>query len=192
MFKLPEYVSPDFSEPRLLNAPPAAVVPAPADRLLPDDFYATTIFPEYFKIDGEWRLIAGPRMDCAVVIKDGQPRTVEARLIKCGDMVVVGRSDDGTRGVYVDHLAFTRREETAGSGKQVFAFRTGRSRESSYSLDYDLLYDILRHERDNGYIVWVLGPAAVFDYDSRRAMASIISHGYAHAVCGQCAGNTRP
>ena len=44
--------------------------------------------------------------------------------------------------------------------------------------EYDKLYDILRHDREHGYIVWVLGPACVFDHDSRNAMANLIHKGY--------------
>jgi hypothetical protein len=101
-------------------------------------------------------------------------------LIRKGDNIVIGRNEDGRDGIFVDHKAFLT---DASSGKtQPFAFRTGRSRESSYSMDYDTLYDILRHDRDNGYIVWVLDPAVVFDYDARRALSSIIRNGYAHAL----------
>lgn len=180
MFQLPAYVPPDFDQPQFTASPDAVMCAAPATGLLPDGFHATTIYPEYFKIAGQWRLIHAPRMDCAVVIRDGQPWAVEARLVRSGDLVVTGRLEDGTTGIYVDYQAFDRPGQ--GGGAQSFAFRTSRSRESSYSRDYDLLYDILRHDRDHGFIIWVLGPAVVFDHDARRAMANIISHGYAHAL----------
>lgn len=181
MFQLPVYVPPDFSRPGFVEAPNARTGAATADALLPAGFHATTIYPEYFKIDGCWRLIHAPRMDCAVVLRDGQPWAVEARLVKAGDAAVTGRAEDGSTGIFVDYQAFERGGDGA-QANQPFAFRQGRSRESSYSRDYDLLYDILRYERDNGYIVWVLGPAVVFDHDARRAMARIIRHGYAHAL----------
>jgi len=181
MFELPAYVPPDFSKSIFKAAPDAPTLAAPADALLPEGFHATTIYPEYFKIGGQWKLIHAPRMDCAVVIREGEPWAVEARLVKAGDPVVTCRKEDGAAGVYVDYHAFERPDGN-GQSAQPFAFRLGRSRESSYSRDYDLLYEILRHERDNGSIVWVLGPAVVFDHDARRAMARIISHGYAHAL----------
>jgi hypothetical protein len=65
---------------------------------------------------------------------------------------------------------------------ETFAFRTGRTRETSYSRDYDKLYDLLKHEKDKGYIVWVLGPAVTFDHDSRSAMISLIENGFVHAI----------
>ena len=44
------------------------------------------------------------------------------------------------------------------------------------------MYEVLRHDRDHGRIVWVLGPACVFDHDSRRAMERLIGHGYCQAL----------
>ena len=41
---------------------------------------------------------------------------------------------------------------------------------------------ILKHDRDHGYIVWVLGPAVAFDKDSREAMQGLIENGYCHAL----------
>lgn len=179
MFKLPEYAAPCFEGPEFISAPEAKTAPAPGDGILPDDFYATTIYPEYFKIKDEWRLIDAPRMDCAVVIKDGCPKATEARLVRKGDPVVIGRVEDMSNGVFIHYSAFQ------GGGcteVQSFAFRTGKSRESAYSRDYDELYEVLRHDRENGNIVWVLGPAVAFDFDARRAMAGIIGSGYVSAL----------
>ena len=56
------------------------------------------------------------------------------------------------------------------------------SRETAFSSDYDRLYDLLRYEKDHGYVVWVLGPAVAFDYDSRNAMSSLAKSGYVDAL----------
>lgn len=177
MFRLPEYTAPDFSAERFISCPDVTTERA-GRGYIPENFYATTIYPEYFKINGEWKLIKGSRMDCSVVIKDGEPHAVEMRNIREGDEVVVGRTDDGSCGVFVHTDGFNAAEEN----NQSFAFRTGQSRETSYSRDYDRLYDILRHDRDSGKIVWVLGPACAFDHDSRDAMAALIDNGYCHAL----------
>jgi Uncharacterized conserved protein len=180
MFKLPDYTEPDFSGEGFCSAPDIRTEAAPEDGILPDNFYATTIYPEYFKIGGVWRLIDAPRMDCAVAVKEGRPVATEARRIQKGDSVVTGREEDMSNGVFIDFAAF---QQTGGRGKaQNFAFRTGKSRESSYSRDYDQLYEVLRHDREHGSIVWVLGPAVAFDYDARRAMSALILNGYAHAL----------
>jgi hypothetical protein len=100
----------------------------------------------------------------------------EPRRVRAGALVVPGRRDDGTTGVFVHADCFKDAGKTEKSG--AFAFRTGQSRETSFSREYDELYEVLRADRDNGYIVWVLGPACVFDHDSRAAMAALIERGY--------------
>ena len=170
----PQFLQPDFSREPFVSAPDVSTEKA-GDGFLPEQFYATTIYPEYFKIGGEWKMLRQSRMDCCVVIKNGEPVVTEPRRVQNGDDVVVGRKDDGTTGVFVHANCFLRSEENASGA---FAFRTGQSRETSFSREYDQLYEILRHDRDHGYIVWVLGPACVFDNDSRNAMANLIKKGY--------------
>lgn len=60
----------------------------------------------------------------------------------------------------------------------MFAFRQNRSRETAFSKDYDEIYDLLRHDRDHGKIVWVMGPAFAFDYDARNAFEKLVNNGY--------------
>ena len=174
--QLSKYRAPDFSA--MESAPDAAALPALREGVAPDGFHATSIYPEYFKIGGDWRLVENSRMDCAVVIRDGWPYAVEQRNIRAGDMVIIGREEDGSAGICVNTRPF---EDEADLG-EAFSFRGSRTRETSYSRDYDSLYALLRHEREHGFCVWVLGPACTFDYDSRKAMAALIAGGYADAV----------
>jgi len=178
MFQLPTYTFPDFTESVFQNAPNLRTLPAPNDGVVPENFYATTIFPEFFKTQGKWQLIIESRMDCVVVMTDDIPKAVEFRNVKKGDAVVVGRQEDGENGVFVDHLAFNHQHQHGNS----FSFRTSNSRETAYSRDYDHLYELLEFERDHGYILWVLGPAVTFDRDSRNAMTSLVNAGYVDAV----------
>nr|GBO97019.1 beta-hydroxylase [Nitratidesulfovibrio sp. HK-II] len=168
---------------------------------------------------GRWVLLAESRMDCVIRKNpEGTLEVVEFRRLKKGDLVAVGRGENGEDGIYVhagpldqlpDFLAgwtpanvpaemasvsgltasgATPRTsagpapEAAAAPADKFAFRTGVSRETSFSLDYDTLYQVLRHDRDNGHIVWVAGPAVVFDADARRAFAGLIDAGYVHAL----------
>jgi hypothetical protein len=130
MVKLPEYREPDFNEKAFDSAPDIRTVAAPGDGILPDDYYATNIYPEYFKIAGKWRLIDAARMDCAVVVGDGRPVATEARRIKRGDAVVIGREEDLSNGVFTDFAAF--QDANGQGGAQSFAFRMGKSRETSF------------------------------------------------------------
>lgn len=58
----------------------------------------------------------------------------------------------------------------------------GRSRETAFSREYDELYELLKHEREHGYVVWVMGPAFSFNGFSRTAFSKIIEAGYVDAV----------
>ena len=178
-FMLPVYHAPDFAALSLNHAPDVKMAPAPMDGVAPDHYHATGIYPEYFKVDGTWHLAEESRMDCVPVWEDGMIKIIEFRRLKKGQMVVLGRTEDGSEGIYVHMYGFAEK-----SGQEnAFAFRQGRSRETAYSKDYDELYSLLRHEKENGgKILWVMGPACTFDSDSRAAMAALIENGYAHGI----------
>jgi lysine-ketoglutarate reductase/saccharopine dehydrogenase-like protein (TIGR00300 family) len=182
-FSLPKYRAPDFTAGVCADAPDARTAAAPEDGVAPENFHATSMYPEYFRIDGEWKLITGTRMDCVPVVRDdGSLEAVEFRRLKAGDRVIVERNDDGSEGVYLHTKGFAVDDEAAPADG--FAFRSGRSRETSFSGDYEWLVSLLRHDADLGHIVWVLGPAAVFDRGSRKAMEYLVENGYCHAIFG--------
>ena len=182
-FQLAKYIAPDFTRPELSGAPDAKTLPAPMDGVVPEGYHGTTIFPEYFRVNGRWLLAEESRMDCVTVLREGRVEVVEFRNVKKGDAVFIGRTEDGSEGIYVHADGFPAED---GNPDDVFAFRQGRSRETAFSIDYDQLYDLLRYERDHGNILWVMGPACAFDHDSRQAFASLIAEGYVH---GLLAGN---
>ena len=176
MFTLRPYTAPDFSQ--LQHAPDARFVPAPADGVAPENFHAMSIYPEYIKVGGRWLLAEESRMDCVAVLEDERIAVREFRRLKQGDLVLVGRTENGEEGIFLHANGFPA-EQTA---KEAFSFRRNRSRETAYSQDYTELYDLLRYERDHGRIVWVMGPAFAFDRDAREAMSWLIEAGYAHAI----------
>ena len=182
-FQMPVYRAPEFEEPVFREAPDAALIPAEADGVAPEGFHSTSMYPEYFKIGGQWKLIAKSRMDSSVVIRNGEPFAVENRNLRKGELVVIGRSEDASEGIYVHTEGFFGAEEAAGDK---FVFRQGRSRETSYSRDYDRLQELLRYEREQGFILWVMGPAFAFDSGARTAMEKMVEAGYVH---GLMAGN---
>jgi len=178
-FSLKEYTAPDFLSPESADAPDAALVPSPADGVAPEDYHATTVFPEYFKVDGKWILAEESRMDCVAVYESGRINVREFRHLKKGDLVFVGRSESGEQGIYVHTNGFNDLQKASGES---FAFRQNRSRETAFSINYDFLYEQLRYEKENGYIVWVAGPACTFDADSRNAFSGLAANGYVHAL----------
>ena len=183
-FQLPQYHHPDFTQPQFLQAPDARTAVVEQDGVAPDNFHSTSMYPEYFKIDGQWKLAKESRMDSSVVLgEDGELRVVENRNLQVGDKVILGRTENAEEGIYLHSTGFEDPEE--GEGDQ-FVFRQGRSRETSYARDYDRLFELLKYEREHGNILWVMGPAFSFDADARRAMQAMVENGY---VDGLMAGN---
>jgi lysine-ketoglutarate reductase/saccharopine dehydrogenase-like protein (TIGR00300 family) len=181
-FVLPSYKSPDLAP--LKGAPTVTFKPVATPGVAPDDYHATSVYPEYFHLHAaEWRLLEESRMDCVVVhTKDDRLRVTEFRNLKPGDQVACGRRENGEDGIYVHTEAFVFPPHV----KEKFAFRSHLTRETSFSIDYDELYDLLGHESEHGFILWVLGPAVVFDHDSRQAFCQLIDSGFVH---GLMAGN---
>ena len=188
MFKLPEYIPPDFSQDKFRRSPDVKIAAAEQDGVVPDNFHATSMYPEYFKIGGAWVLAEESRMDSAVLLRDsGRLDVVEMRNVKRGDRVLQGRSENCEEGIFLHANGFQSQHFNGEkSHADNFVFRSSRSRETAYSRDYDRLYELLKYERDHGNIVWVMGPAFAFDADARRAMQGLIEEGY---VDGLLAGN---
>ncbi len=180
MFSIPKYHHPDFDLPKFKNAPDIKYAVVDLAGVAPEGYHSTSMFPEYFKIDGKWTLAEESRMDSSVVINDDTLSVVENRFLKVGDKVILGRTENCEDGIYVHCTGFMSEEE---ANEDKFVFRQGRSRETSYARDYDRLMDLLRYEKENGgKVVWVMGPAFAFDYDARRAMSAMIDNGYAQAI----------
>ena len=177
---LPEYRHPDFNAAPLAGAPAATLVPAPEDGVAPKNFHATSNHPEYVHLgEGNWVLAPESRMDCVLVVRGETLDVVEGRRLRKGDRVVVGRTEDGEEGIFVHTAGF---DFGIGQSVDKFSFRTRGTRETPFSRSYDDLYELLRHDREHGNIVWVLGPAVAFDKDSRDAMQGLIEDGYCHAL----------
>lgn len=183
-FKLPPFSPPDFTSPPFIHAPTVIFEKVTQKGGAPEDYHATSIYPEFFQIrKGQWLLPENSRMDCVVVLEGRDRLSVkEFRNLQKGDRVALGRRENGEEGIFV---------HTGGFGfpdnySEKFAFRKRITRETSFSIDYDELYELLEYDRQEGFILWVLGPAVVFDSDARQAFAGLIDRGYVH---GLLAGN---
>src|SRR6266545_2502440 len=177
---IPRYTPPDFSSPDLIAAPVVRMEPAPLDGVAPVNFHGTSNHPEYLHLGGgKWLLVAESRMDTVLVLREGRVEAIESRRLKKGDPVVVGRTENGEEGIFVHPTGFALPEPAV---EEKFTFRSRGTRETPFSRSYDELYRVLRHDREKGHIVWVLGPAVAFDKDSRSAMQGLIEKGYCHAL----------
>ncbi len=173
------YTPPQFTRSQLDKAPHVTLQPAPGNGIAPPDYHATSNFPEYIHLANRgWQLVPESRMDAVIVVKEDYISAVEARNLKPGDMVVIGRTENGEDGILVHPDGFTKIEES----NDKFTFRSRGTRETPFSRSYDELYKILEHDRRHGHIVWVLGPAVAFDKDSREAMQGLIANGFCHAL----------
>ena len=176
----PPFNPPDFSTPPLSDAPAVHVEAVEKDGVAPGGFHATSNHPEYVHLrNGKWILARESRMDCVLVLRNETLEVIEPRRLQAGDRVVIGRTENGEDGIYVHTSGFSTPSDKPGDK---FSFRTRGTRETPFSRSYDQLYNILRHDRDHGHIVWVLGPAVAFDKDSRDAMQALIENGYCHAL----------
>ena len=184
-FDMPKYRHPDFSRPEFVSAPDVQCAVVEKDGVAPEYYHSTSMYPEYFKIGGRWVLAGESRMDSSVVVgTDGRLSVVENRNLRCGDRVILGRTEKGEEGIFMHCHGF---EAPSDSLNDQFVFRQGRSRETSYARDYDRLMELLRHEKaTGGNVLWLMGPAFAFDRDARRAMQAIVENGYVH---GLMAGN---
>lgn len=188
-FQMPVYHEPDFNQDFLKNAPNAKLVEVERDGISPYGYHALSVFPEYFKVNGKWVLATESRMDtvCVAIDEPGKEAVdiVEFRNLKKGDKVVVGRTEDASEGIYVYADGFNEEKET---NSDVFAFRSGRSRETAFSKDFDNLYDVLKYEHaHNGHVTWIIGSAVVMDKGSREALVKLIREGYVQTIfCGNC------
>lgn len=174
------YTAPDFSEQRFRAAPEARFEPAPADGVLPDDFFATTNLPTYVKIAGEWHLPVRPRMDGAIVHQeDSSLRITEGRYVRAGERVAVGYAEDGSEGIFVNAAGFLGGSESGGE----FQFMSSDvSREKP--VDYNRMAELLlQQRREGGHVVWVVGPA-VLHSRGRDVLTWFIRNGFVNALLG--------
>ena len=167
---------PDFGASQFSSAPDARFVPAPADGVLPEAFFSTTNLPTYVRIRGEWRLPREPRMDSALVLdREGELWVREMRRVRAGDLVAVGKKEDGSEGIFVNA------EVAGGHDEREFQFMASEvSREKP--IDYaHLARTADRRARARRLRVWVTGPALVHSR-ARADMTWFIMNGFVSAL----------
>lgn len=185
-FKMYEYQHPNFNTKFFKNAPNCTLVEVESDGISPRNYHALSVHPEYFKVNGKWILATESRMDTVCVVDDtlGSEKLeiVEFRNLKKGDKVAIGRSEDGSEGIYIWTKGFLSKEAL----DENFVFRSGRSRETAFSIDYNNLYEVLKQEKENdGYVTLVVGSALVLDSEARKSLENLIRNGYVNAIfCG--------
>ncbi|MBV8582154.1 MAG: TIGR00300 family protein [Candidatus Eremiobacteraeota bacterium] len=148
-----------------------ATEPAPADGVLPDQFYATTNYATEVRVRGMWMPVANPEMDCAILIDDGGAITVAPSDVKAGENVVVGH-----QGVKVSLPQRERR-------KAVFEFMASAvsSEKPRHALLGELARELLAVRRAGKRILLVGGPAIIHT-GAGPYLADLIRDGYITAL----------
>ena len=175
-YKIPELTLPNFKEEKYKNAQPVKMAKVEKDGVAPDDFYLTSHMPTFFKVEDEWLLPEHNSLNCVAVYKDGKIVVTEIRELKKGDEVVLGKEASLENGILIYREGFP---------SYIYSI-PGKAVETSFSKDYKTLFDLMQQERDSedGYIVWVLGPSVVFDYDTRKALNQLAENGYIDCMLG--------
>jgi lysine-ketoglutarate reductase/saccharopine dehydrogenase-like protein (TIGR00300 family) len=146
---------------------------APGDAQVPDDFYSTTNYRTFVRLDGNWQLVRDQRMDAVIRLEKDGPRCIKLRDIRAGDRVACGHS-----GIKVVR-EFKDRE------RRGFAFMASEvSSERRVEVAVRQLAEILRntHAR-GGRIVVVAGPVVVHT-GGVEGMCEMIRRGYVNAFLG--------
>lgn len=175
-YKIPELTLPNFKEEKYKNAQPVKMAKVEKDGVAPDDFYLTSHMPTFYKVEDEWLLPEHNSLNCVAVYKEGKIVVTEIRELKKGDEVVLGKEASLENGILVYREGFP---------SYIYSI-PGKAVETSFSKDYETLFDLMQQERDSedGYIVWVLGPSVVFDYDTRKALNQLAENGYIDCMLG--------
>lgn len=172
-FEMPSFIYPDFSDEKFKDSKEISLAEAKKDGVAPDNYYLTTHMPTFYYYKGKWILPEHNSLHCVAVLNNDEIEIKELRNIKVGELVVTGRSKDGSEGILVYKEGFP----------EIVYHPPGKAAETSFSEDYNTLFKQMKYERENdGYIVWVLGPSVVFDHDTRVALNKLTKEGFVDSV----------
>jgi lysine-ketoglutarate reductase/saccharopine dehydrogenase-like protein (TIGR00300 family) len=165
------------------DASDAETVPAPADGVLPAEFYSTTNLATSVRVGGHWIQSGRPEMDCALVVDPASPaaptavRMVPMHRVGAGEAVVVGwrgvRVETPTRTDDADSFGFMTSEVSSEKPKAVSLARVAASIRDA------------RDRRDRGTgggrVLAVCGPAVVHT-GAAPALARLVRHGWVNVL----------
>ncbi|RLI89860.1 MAG: TIGR00300 family protein [Archaeoglobales archaeon] len=152
---------------RIPEAEEVELKPAPADRVLPDNFYVTTNHPTFVNYKGDWLAVEGIGMDKVIAIRDGKAICLFLNEVKRGDLIVVGE-----KGVRVVPPERPRRV----SHFQFMGGSVSSERPSEELIDI-IAEEIVNLKRNGGKVAVVAGPA-IDHTGARDALAGMIRDGY--------------
>jgi lysine-ketoglutarate reductase/saccharopine dehydrogenase-like protein (TIGR00300 family) len=145
--------------------------PAERDGILPDDFYSTTNFDTFVRIEGRWVEAQDQKMDSALVLRGGAPHCIKQAQVKKGEPVALRGP-----GIRVRPLERSR-------DYTVFGFMSNDvSAEVNKGIVIRAAAKEMRRVRAAGErIVVVPGPAVVHS-GGEAALASLVRDGWVDAI----------
>ncbi|SDF52361.1 TIGR00300 family protein [Halorubrum xinjiangense] len=169
------------------------LVAAPADKVVPPDFYSTTNHPTEVLYDGEWIDVERIEMDCALVVEpepaadagegnradasgaeDGSPRAYTKTLnaVEEGNLIATDQS-----GIRVNP------PERPRNGGGAFGFMQGgvSAERPSESTIREVAEELRAVKRDGGNVMVVAGPAVIHS-GAGDALADLVAAGYVDAL----------
>ncbi len=152
----------------------AAVAPAPADRVFPDNFYSTTNNPTQVYFNGEWIEVESMMMDKVIALDAEAKRAVckPIREVKKGDLIVVG--EEGVR---------VKPPERPRESTGIFKFMSSgsSSEKPAAAVIRQIAQDLYNVKKAGGKVAVVAGPAVVHT-GAAPALASLIKEGFVDAL----------
>jgi lysine-ketoglutarate reductase/saccharopine dehydrogenase-like protein (TIGR00300 family) len=157
----------------------ATLLPAPADGVAPEDFYASTIYPTEVRVAGAWVPVANQRMDGVVVVEPGikpAARCALFRTLRKGDLVVTGAGGLRTRA--------KSPKPDSGADHEFSFMGAGVSSERRVDLVVErIAWEMRRWREQKGKIVVVAGPVVIHTGGGEH-LARLIRDGYVQALLG--------
>ncbi len=164
------------------NEQDCALTPAPANGVLPENFYATSHLPTQIRYQGSWLDVHQTEMDLAIVVNSAplSARMVPMGSVKKGDLVVVGR--DGIRVFPLERPA--ERDVFGFMEAQVSSERPYRHVIGDVARRMQMIRERRLRNQEPPKVLFAGGPAIVHA-GGREALAWIIQEGYIHVLfCG--------
>ncbi|AEA47461.1 ornithine cyclodeaminase [Archaeoglobus veneficus] len=141
--------------------------PAPADKVLPENFYVTTNHPTFVNYKGKWLQVEGIGMDKVIAIRNGKAVCLFLNEVKKGDLIVVG--EKGVRVVPPERPRKVSHFQFMGGSVS--------SERPTEELIEIIAEEIINLKRNGGRVAVVAGPA-IDHTGARNALAGMIRDGY--------------
>ena len=163
---------------------------APADGILPEDFYATSHLSTQIRWQGNWIDVPQPEMDLAILVKTSplSAHMIPMGSVKKGDLVVTGR-----KGIRVFPLERPKERDVFGFMEaQVSSERPHRHIIADVAKRMKTIRQQRRQEGKGSAKVLFAGGPAIIHAGGREALAWIIEVGlHPCAVLRECPGRAR-